>query len=173
MVAHPGGLMFWFMDADSGGEVLLAIFLGLLIGAFCGGLPLAIGLIRGNRSMAWTGFGVCTGAGVACFPMSILISLIFTLIVALIEPMDKKKRKKRRRRRERADDFIDEHIEERRRRQREEREEQEDDDRPRRRGRKYDVVDEDDEEEEERPRRRRRYEDEDDEEDERPRRRRR
>src|SRR5262249_49683161 len=151
----------WFMDADSGGELLLAIFLGLLIGAFCGGLPLAIGLVRGNKSMAWTGFGVCILAGVACFPMSILISLIFTLIVALIEPMDKKKRKKRRRRRERADDFIDEHIEERRRRQREEREEQEDDDdddddRPRRRGRKYEVVDEDDEEEEEdRPRRRR------------------
>src|SRR5438093_1430296 len=133
--------MFWFMDADSGGEMALGIILGLLIGGVCGGVPLAIGLIRGNRSMGWTGFGVCVLAGVGCFPMAIFISLIFTLIVALIEPMDKRKRKKRRRRRERADDFIDEHIEERRRRQREEREEQEDDDdRPRRRGRKYDVM---------------------------------
>jgi len=168
--------MFFFMEADSSGAIVLVLFLGLLVGGLCGGVPLTIGLVRGNKSMAWTGFAACLLTGAGCFPIAVIMSLIFTAIVGLTQPIDAKKRKKRRRRRERADDFLEEDHDEHQRRRDRYGDEDQDEDRPRRRSRDYEVVDEEDDrprrrrvddDRERRPSRRRNF---DDEEDDRPRR---
>lgn len=145
----------YFLNANGDGEeLLLAVVLGVLIGAFCGAIPLVVGLIRGNTSMAWTGFGFCVFLGIACspIPVSLLPALVFTIIIGVTEPIEKKKKRgpKRRRRIDRADDLLDETDGPKRKRDYDE-----DDDRPRRR-RRY----EDDEDDYDRPRRRRpRYDD--------------
>ena len=150
--------MFGFGDSD--GEELA---LRLLIGAFAGGIPLAVGLMRGHKQMAWSGFGVSILIGVGLGICAIVPAIIFTIIVAVTEPIEagrKKKGVRRRRRRERADDLLDdtdEYNDRQRRRRRAQEEDDEDDPdalRPRQRRRYRDDDDDDD-----RPRRRRRRDD--------------
>jgi hypothetical protein len=141
-------MFFWRTDGD-GGELLLALTVGILIGALCGGIPLTVGLLKGNKSMAWTGFGVSILLGIACtpIPVALLPAIVFTIIVAVTEPIGKKKRKVKRRRRATADDLLDDDFGPRRRRD-------DDDEERRRRRRRYEDDDYDD-----RPRRRRRDDD--------------
>ena len=144
-------MFFWRTDGD-GGELLLALTVGVLIGAFCGGIPLAVGLIRGHKSMAWTGFAVSVFLGIACtpIPVSLLPAIVFAIIIAVTEPIEKKRRKVKRRRRVSADDLLDDDYGPRRRRD-------EDDEERRRRRRRYE--DDEDDEDDDRPRRRRRRDD--------------
>ena len=133
----PCGFAISMMAPNS----LSAHWSGAVIGVFCGTVPLVIGLIRGHRYLAWTGFGFSIVLGLGCYFAAVVPALIFTIIVAATEPIEKKKKARlggsRRRRRERADDFLDEDAEKRRRRRREG---SDDDDRPRRR-RRYDEED--------------------------------
>jgi hypothetical protein len=94
--------MFFFWDRDDGEGLVLALSIGLLTGTLCGALPLTIGLIRGHRSMAWTGFGFCVLLGAGCFVVAMIPSIVFTLIVALSQPIERQRRKKRPPRRRRA-----------------------------------------------------------------------
>lgn len=134
------------MNANGDGEELVfQLVLGLLVGAFCGAVPLVVGLLRGNKSMAWTGFGISILLGVTCSFVALIPAIAFTIIIAVTEPIEKrKKRGKKRRRRERADDFLEDGP---RRKKYED-----DDDRPRRRRR---YEDDDDDDYDDRPRRRR------------------
>lgn len=134
-----------------GEEFLLILIVGLLTGALCGAVPLAVGLLRKNQSMAWIGFGVCVLTGVAFIPGALVPAIVFTIIAAATEPIEKgkKRREPRRRRRERADDFLDDDFGPKRKR--------EEDDYPRRRRRRYE--DEDDDYDDGPRRRRRRYDD--------------
>lgn len=145
-------MLFWHAHGD-GEEFLLIIIVGTLIGALCGAVPLTVGLLRKNKSMAWLGFGVCVLTGVAFLAGALIPAIVFTIIAAATEPIEKrtkKRREPRRRRRERADDFLDDDFGPKRKR-----EADDDDDYRRRRRRRYD--DEDDEYDA-RPRgRRRRY----------------
>jgi hypothetical protein len=144
--------MFFVTTKGDGEDLLMYLLIGILMGALCGGIPLAVGLIRGNKSMAWTGFGVSILLGLACspFPVALLPAIIFTIIVAITEPIEKRKKRRgpKRTRRDRADDFLDDDFGpkrrrdadaagDRRRRRRYEDEDEEDDydDRPRRRRR--------------------------------------
>jgi len=87
--------MFFFWDQEDGGNLVLALSIGVLTGILCGALPLAIGLIRGHRSMAWTGFGFCVLLGAGCFVVALIPSIVFTLIVALSQPIERRRGKKR------------------------------------------------------------------------------
>ena len=144
-------MFFWNTDGD-GEELLIGLVIGILTGLLCGAVPLAVGLLRGNKSMAWTGFGVCVFLGLACFPIAIIPAIIFTIIIAVTEPIGQKKRKAKRRRRASADDFLDDDFGPRRRRD-------DDDDERRRRRRRYE--DDEDDDYDDRPRRRRRRDDDD------------
>lgn len=139
----------WEVDTE-GAALFWRLLLGVLIGAFCGGIPLAVGLIRGHKSMAWTSFGVCIVLGPFCTFCNLVPAIIFTVIMAVTEPIERRKKKRKKgvkKRRERADDFLDDDpAEERRRRTRG------DDDRPRRRRR---DEDDDYDDEDDRPSRRR------------------
>jgi len=143
-------MLVWHAHGD-GEEFLLILIVGTVIGALCGAVPLTVGLIRGNKSMAWTAFGVCVLIGLALLPAALLPAIVFTIIVAVTEPIEKgrkKRREPRRRRRERADDLLDDDFgpkrkrddddDYRRRRRRRQEEEDEDYDRPRGRRRRYD-----------------------------------
>ena len=143
-------MFFWSSDGD-GQELLIGLGIGLLTGLLCGAVPLTVGLLKGNKSMAWTGFGVTVFLGAACFAVAILPALIFTIIIAVTEPIEKKKRKVKRRRRATADDLLEDDFGPKRRR------DDNDEDRRRRRRRYEDDEDDDDD----RPRRRRRREDDD------------
>src|SRR5438874_2448319 len=103
-------MFLWNAEGD-GGDLVIGLLLGILIGGVCGAVPLAVGLIRGHKSMSWTGFGVSMLCGIACapFPVALIPAIIFTIIVAVTQPIEKRKKKRpgpRRRRRERADDFL-------------------------------------------------------------------
>lgn len=142
-------MLFWQAHGD-GEEFLLIILVGTLIGALCGAVPLTVGLLRRNTSMAWLGFGVCVLTGVAFLAAALLPAIVFTIIAAVTEPIEKGKKRRgpRRRRRERADDLLDDDFGPKRKRaddddfrqRRRRRYEDEDDDRPRRRAgrRRYD-----------------------------------
>lgn len=141
-------MLFWHAHGD-GEEFLLIVIVGTLIGALCGAVPLTVGLLRRNKSMAWLGFGVCVLTGVAFLPGALIPAIVFTIIAAATEPIEKRTKKRRgprRRRRERADDFLDDDFGPKRKRE-------VDDDYPRRRRRRFE---EDDDEDYDRPRRRRR-----------------
>lgn len=143
--------MFLWNQPDDIGELFLVIFVCAIIGAFCGAVPLTVGLLRGHKSMAWMGFGFCVFLGAGCHFVALLPAIVFTIIVAVTEPIEKQRKKKgkdrkRRRRRERADDFLDdEHIRERESRDR----------RERGRRRREEEDDDDDDDYDDRPRRRR------------------
>jgi hypothetical protein len=147
-------MLFWKTHGD-GEEFLLVLIIGTLIGALCGAVPLTVGLLRRNKSMAWLGFGVCVLVGVAFLAGALIPAIVFTIIAAATEPIEKgkgKRREPRRRRRERADDFLDDDFGPKRKR------EDDDDDDFRRRRRRRDEDEDDDYDN--RPRsRRRRYDD--------------
>jgi hypothetical protein len=145
-------MLFWQAHGD-GEEFLLIIIVGTLIGALCGAVPLTVALLRRNRSMAWLGFGVCVLTGVAFLVAALVPAIVFTIIAAVTEPIEKgkKRRPPRRRRRERADDFLDDAFGPKRKRG-------EDDD-FRRRRRRYEDADEGEYDERPRRRARRRYDD--------------
>jgi hypothetical protein len=147
-------MFFWQAHGD-GEEFLLILLVGTLIGGLCGAVPLTVGLLRRNKSMAWLGFGVCVLTGVAFLAAALLPAIVFTIIAAVTEPIEKgkKRRGRRRRRRERADDLLDDDFGPKRKRT-------DDDDFRRRRRRRYE--DEYEDEYDDRPRRRagrRRYDD--------------
>lgn len=133
----------------SGGDDGLDLVFGVLIwgalGAFFGAIPLTVGLLRGHRQMAWLGFALCVFVGIAFCFAAIVPAIIFTLVVALSEPIEKGRKKKNPKKK------------------------------PSRRSGSYNVVRDDDDEEDydERPSRRRSRRDDEDDEDDRPRRRRR
>src|SRR5579885_3047504 len=89
-----------------GEEMLLIFVIGLFMGAFCGAIPLVVGLLRGNKSMAWIGFGVSILVGIAYWYVALLPAIAFTIIAAVTEPIEKGRKRKgqspRRRRRDRA-----------------------------------------------------------------------
>jgi hypothetical protein len=143
------GMFFW--KVEDGDDLAIGLIICVVAGALCGAVPLTVGLMRGNKSMAWAGFGISVFAGVGCLAGALVPAIIFTILVAVMEPMGKRGRKgkgpRRRRRQDRADDFLDNERDRRRRELQ--------DDEPRRR-RVYDDDDEDDDYDD-RPRRRRRY----------------
>src|SRR5262245_49820122 len=142
--------MFWWDSGGDGGMMIIGLVISLFAGALCGAVPLTVGLLRGHRQMAWIAFGFCCLIGVACPVLPLIVATVFTIIVAVSEPIEKSRKKRRgrkRRRRERADDFLDDDFGPKRRR----------------RG--------DDDDDDNRPRRRRQYEDDDDDYDDRRRRR--
>lgn len=147
-------MMFWEAHGD-GEQFVIILVVGTLIGALCGAVPLTVGLIRGNKSMAWIGFGTCVLVGIAFLAAALLPAIIFTIIAAVTEPIGVKKKKgppPRRHSRDRADDFLDDDTYHSKRRRRSEEDDEDDDRRSRRR---YDDDDDYD-----RPRRRRdRYDD--------------
>ena len=82
-------MFFWRTNGD-GEELLLGLAIGLLTGVLVGAVPLTVGLLKGNKSMAWTGFGVSIFLGLACFPVALLPAIVFTIIIAVTEPIEKK-----------------------------------------------------------------------------------
>src|SRR5262245_5168183 len=87
--------MFWFMREGDPDWMLMGAFLSLMTGLLCGGGTLAVGLVRGHRSLGWTGFGVSILVGLGCFLVGVVPAAGFIAIMLLTEPIEKSRRRKR------------------------------------------------------------------------------